>query len=102
MVAYNFSRMYGIGKNFRLGLCCGVVSTFFLLQVLLVLWMVSGCPCVFFSSCSLSPFGPVGSLSGGLWSSGDIKDTSPGFPLVDLHIDSETDTAACSEISRTA
>ena len=33
-----------------------------------------------------------------LWSSGDTRDTSPGFQIVDLHFDGKADTAACSEI----
>ena len=33
-----------------------------------------------------------------MWSSGDIRDASPGFPIFDLHLDGKTDTAACSEI----
>ena len=32
-----------------------------------------------------------------MWSSGDIRDASPGFALFCLHIDDKTDTAACSE-----
>ena len=36
--------------------------------------------------------------SGVLWSLGDIRDTSPGFPLFDLQLDGKTDTAACSDI----
>ena len=37
-------------------------------------------------------------FNGGLWSSGDIRDTSPRFSSFDLHLDGKTDTAACSEI----
>ena len=40
---------------------------------------------------------PVGTV-GASWSSGDIRDACPGFPLFDLHLDGKTDTAACSEI----
>ena len=73
-----------------------VLCVFFLLRVVLFSWIVSDGPCLCFVS--LSPFGPVGSLGGGLWSSGDIRDASPGFPLHDLHFYGETYTAACFEI----
>ena len=33
-----------------------------------------------------------------LWSPGDIRDISPGFPLFDFHVDVEKDTVACSDI----
>ena len=33
----------------------------------------------------------------GLWSSGDTRDKSLGFPLYDLHLECITDTAACSD-----
>ena len=37
-----------------------------------VLWMVTGCTCLSFLWFFPSPFGPVGSLWGGLWSPGDV------------------------------
>ena len=33
-----------------------------------------------------------------VWSTGDMQDKSPVFPLFDLRLDGKTDSAACSEI----
>ena len=75
-----------------------MVYTLSLLRVVIFLWMLSGCPCLFFVVFPASLWACAFSLLGELWSPGDIRDASPGFPFFDFHLDGKTDTVVCSDI----